>query len=125
MATRVISAVVASGPMDSDFDETAIDSLEQALPELRNFIPPGGSTAAAALHLTRGVCRRAERRVATLGRAEGIVPTVPTYLNWLADMLFVAARYANHAADITDTLWSGQAQPMTAQSPRRLSRSVL
>ena len=42
MATRVISAVVASGPMDSDFDETAIDSLEQALPELRNFIPPGG-----------------------------------------------------------------------------------
>lgn len=72
--------------------ETAIDSLEQALPELRNFILPGGSTAAAAEHLTRGVCRRAERRVATLGRAEGIIPTVPTYLNRLADMLFVAAR---------------------------------
>jgi cob(I)alamin adenosyltransferase len=89
--------------------ETAIDSLEQTLPELRNFILPGGSTAAAALHVARGVCRRAERRVATLGRAEGVVPTVPAYLNRLADMLFVAARYANHAAGIADTIWSGQA----------------
>ena len=89
--------------------ETTIDSLEQTLPELRNFILPGGSTAAAALHVARGACRRAERRVATLSRAEGTVPAVPAYLNRLADMLFVAARYANHTAGITDTVWSGQA----------------
>ncbi|MGO9781161.1 MAG: cob(I)yrinic acid a,c-diamide adenosyltransferase [Streptosporangiaceae bacterium] len=89
--------------------ETAIDSLEQTLPELRNFILPSGTAAAAALHGARGVCRRAERRVATLSRAEGTVSAVPAYLNRLADMLFVAARYANHEAGITDTVWSGQA----------------
>jgi cob(I)alamin adenosyltransferase len=89
--------------------ETAIDSLEQTLPELRNFILPGGSAAAAALHAARAICRRAERRVATLSRAEGTVSAVPAYLNRLGDMLFVAARYANHAAGITDTVWSGQA----------------
>jgi len=89
--------------------ETAIDSLEQTLPELRNFILPGGSAGAAALHVARGVCRRTERRVAALSRAEGTVSAVPAYLNRLADMLFVAARYTNHAAGITDTVWSGQA----------------
>ncbi|HEX2820856.1 MAG TPA: hypothetical protein VHO07_11905 [Streptosporangiaceae bacterium] len=79
------------------------------VPELRNFILPGGSAAAAALHVARGVCRRAERRVATVSRAEGTVAAVPAYLNRLADMLFVAARYANHEAGITDIGWSGQA----------------
>ena len=89
--------------------ETAIDSLEQTLPELRNFILPGGTAAAAALHVARSVCRRAEGRVATLSRAEGTASAVPAYLNRLADMLFVAARYANHAAGIADSVWSGQA----------------
>lgn len=88
--------------------ETAIDSLEQRLPELRNFILPGGCAAAAALHVARGVCRRAERRVATLSRTESVVPEVPAYLNRLADLLFVAARYANHAAGISDAIWSGK-----------------
>ena len=63
-------------PGDQDVTEleTAIDSLEQDLPELRDFILPGGTPAAAALHLARGVCRRAERRVAALSRAEGARP---------------------------------------------------
>src|SRR6266704_6290119 len=58
---------------DSDITalEDAIDSLEPRLPELRNFILPAGTAAAAALHVARGVCRRAEWRVATLNRAEG------------------------------------------------------
>ena len=89
--------------------ETAIDTLEQTLPELRNFILPAGNATAAALHMARGVCRRAERRVATLSRAEGTASAVPAYLNRLADLLFVAARYANHAAGLADTVWSGQA----------------
>jgi cob(I)alamin adenosyltransferase len=54
------------------------------------------------------VCRRAERRVATLNRVEGVVPVVPAYLNRLADLLFVAGRYANHASGIPDAVWSGQ-----------------
>lgn len=88
--------------------EAAIDSLESRLPELRNFILPAGNSAAAALHVARAVCRRAERRVATLSRVEGIVPVVPAYLNRLADLLFVAGRYANYAAGIPDAVWSGQ-----------------
>lgn len=89
--------------------EAAIDALEQRLPELRNFILPGGSPAGAALHVARAACRRAERRVVTLTRAEGTVPVVPAYLNRLGDLLFVAARYANHAAGLADSVWSGQA----------------
>ncbi len=87
--------------------ETAIDSLEQELTELRNFILPGGCAAAAALHVARGTCRRAERRVATLSRSENVIPMVPAYLNRLADLLFVAARYANNATGTADVVWSG------------------
>jgi cob(I)alamin adenosyltransferase len=93
---------------DVDELEAAIDSLEAQLPELRNFILPAGGAAAAALHVARAVCRRAERRVATLNRVEGVVPVVPAYLNRLADLLFVAGRYANHASGIPDAVWSGQ-----------------
>ena len=88
--------------------EAAIDALELELPELRNFILPGGCPAAAALHVARGVCRRAERHVATLSRTGNVIPTVPAYLNRLADLLFVAARYANNAAGIADVIWSAK-----------------
>lgn len=96
---------------DSDVTEmeASIDSLESELPELANFILPGGTTGAAALHVARGTCRRAERRVATLHQAEGVVAVVSAYLNRLADLLFVAARYANYTASVPDVVWSGQA----------------
>jgi cob(I)alamin adenosyltransferase len=90
--------------------ETMIDDLEAGLPELRNFILPGGTAAAAQLHVARAACRRAERCVTTLGRTEGVHPTVPAYLNRLADLLFVAARSANHAAGTPDAIWSGRDQ---------------
>ena len=90
--------------------ETAIDSLEATLPELRNFILPGGSPAAAELHVARGACRRAERRVTTLNRAEGVEPAVSAYLNRLADLLFVAARFANNAEGIADVVWSADTE---------------
>jgi cob(I)alamin adenosyltransferase len=77
--------------------------------ELQNFILPAGTAGAAAVHVARGVCRRAERRVATLKRAEGVVPVVPAYLNRLADLLFVAGRYANNAPGVPDAICSGQA----------------
>lgn len=88
--------------------EGTIDSLELDLPELRNFILPGGSPAAAALHGARATCRRAERRVTSLSRVEHVVPTVPAYLNRLADMLFVAARYANKSSGTPDVILSGK-----------------
>jgi cob(I)alamin adenosyltransferase len=89
--------------------EAAIDGLTSELPELRNFIVPGGTETAARLHLARTICRRAERRVTTLRRAEDVSSDVCAYLNRLADLLFVAARYANHAAGVTDVIWAPRA----------------
>jgi cob(I)alamin adenosyltransferase len=86
--------------------ERAIDRIESALPELANFILPGGTTAAAELHMARAICRRAERRVTTLARAEEVIPLIPAYLNRLGDLLFVAARLTNHAAGVPDVIWS-------------------
>ena len=88
--------------------EATIDALELNLPELRNFILPGGSPAAAALHVARSTCRRAERRVTSLSRVEDVVPVVPAYLNRLSDLLFVAARYANSSAGMPDVVLSGK-----------------
>jgi cob(I)alamin adenosyltransferase len=76
--------------------EGEIDELNAALPPLTSFILPGGTPAAAALHLARTVCRRAEREAVRLVEAgPQVSPAAMRYLNRLSDLLFVAARYAN------------------------------
>ncbi len=85
--------------------EQAIDQLEAELEPLRQFILPGGTPAAAALHLARTVCRRAERRVVTLHRHSTVRPVVIQYLNRLSDLLFVMARVVNHRASVPDVPW--------------------
>lgn len=76
--------------------EREIDALNAQLPELKSFILPGGTEAAAALHLARTVCRRAERETVRLIEAgESVSGPALRYLNRLSDLLFVAARYAN------------------------------
>jgi cob(I)alamin adenosyltransferase len=87
--------------------ERAIDKHEADLPPLKTFILPGGTPPAAALHLARTVCRRAERRVVTLARQPGarISPHAVVYLNRLGDLLFVLARAANHAKGRDDEPW--------------------
>jgi cob(I)alamin adenosyltransferase len=75
------------------------------LPELKAFILPGGTDAAAGLHLARTVCRRAERRTVLLAEHEDIGEFVVRYLNRLSDYLFTAARAANHAAGVSDVPW--------------------
>jgi cob(I)alamin adenosyltransferase len=76
--------------------EGEIDALNGALPELKSFVLPGGTPAAAALHLTRTVCRRAERATVRLMEAgEPVSGPALRYLNRLSDLLFVAARFAN------------------------------
>jgi cob(I)alamin adenosyltransferase len=85
--------------------ERAIDAADAELPALREFILPGGSPKAAALHLARTVCRRAERAVVTLARDGGAAPTILRYLNRLSDLLFVLARAANHQAGRPDVRW--------------------
>jgi cob(I)alamin adenosyltransferase len=85
--------------------EAAIDAWEAELPPLRQFVLPGGTRTAAALHLARCVCRRAERRVVALAAEAEIAPATLAYLNRLSDLLFVAARIANHRAGRAETPW--------------------
>ena len=74
---------------------------DRELPPLRHFVLPGGTRGAAALHLARCVCRRAERRAVALAGASEVTPPVLTYLNRLSDFLFVAARVANRRAGMS------------------------
>lgn len=80
-------------------------AVNATLEPLREFVLPGGSRAAAAAHVARTVCRRAERRLAALACAEPLAPLLLQYLNRLSDLLFVSARALNHYAGGTDVLW--------------------
>lgn len=84
--------------------EQWIDRLEEELPPLRHFIVAGGSPAGAMLHLARTVCRRAERRIVSLG-PDAVNPVVVTYVNRLSDYLFVLARAVNHRAQAAEVEW--------------------
>lgn len=95
----------ALGPAAVARLEAAIDEREAALPALTAFILPGGSRAGALLHLARTVCRRAERAIVTLGRAEQVEPAVLAYVNRLSDLLFVLARTANHRHGSPEERW--------------------
>ncbi len=85
--------------------EAQIDTLEKGLPPLKAFILPGGSPAAAALHLARCVCRRAERLVVALSEQAQVRPLVLKYVNRVSDLLFVLARTVNAEAGVGDTEW--------------------
>lgn len=85
--------------------ERAIDTCEQELETLRSFIIPGGTPKAAALHVARTVCRRAERRVVSLASDVELPPLVVIYLNRLSDLLFMLARVANRRAGAGEVTW--------------------
>ncbi|HXI11271.1 MAG TPA: cob(I)yrinic acid a,c-diamide adenosyltransferase [Thermoanaerobaculia bacterium] len=85
--------------------ENAIDQMETSLAPLKNFILPGGASASASLHVARTVCRRAERRVVSLGDPSDIGGTTIAYLNRLSDYLFVAARFSNQREGVDDVEW--------------------
>ena len=87
--------------------EAAIDEVDRQVPELCSFIRPGGDETAATLQLARTICRRAERRVVTLHRADPVEPLFLRYLNRLADLLFSLARLVNHKAGVPDEPISG------------------
>ncbi|KAF0814224.1 Cob(I)yrinic acid a,c-diamide adenosyltransferase [Andreprevotia sp. IGB-42] len=85
--------------------ETAVETFNAALPSLAEFILPGGSRAAAQLHVARCVCRRAERTLVALDKEEVLAATGIKYLNRLSDLLFVLSRTANRHAGRGDVLW--------------------
>ena len=101
LAPRVTKAVI-----DDDHIvrlEQLIDRLDGELPPLRRFIVAGGTSAGAALHIARTVCRRAERRIVALDPP--IDPILLRYVNRLSDLLFVLARVVNHRGGVTETEW--------------------
>ena len=85
--------------------ETDCDRFNAELPELKSFVLPGGSEAAARLHVARTVCRRAEREALVAAGANTVNPRALVYLNRLSDLLFILARAANAADGHEEPLW--------------------
>jgi len=85
--------------------ENSIDKFEESLPQLTNFVLPGGLSGNSIAHIARCVCRRAERHVVLLNENSPLDPLFLTYLNRLSDWLFVYSRYLSHKAGATEILW--------------------
>ncbi|MCH7875966.1 MAG: cob(I)yrinic acid a,c-diamide adenosyltransferase [Gemmatimonadetes bacterium] len=85
--------------------EETIDQADAELPPLTAFVLPGGAPKAAAFHMARTVCRRAERSVVALNATASVPSIILIYLNRLSDLLFTLARLANHKAGIPDRTW--------------------
>jgi cob(I)alamin adenosyltransferase len=85
--------------------EEKIDQYNSTLPDLKEFILPSGTRAAALCHVSRTVCRRAERCVVRLSRTETVAPLIIQYLNRLSDFLFVLCRILNRQQGVGDVLW--------------------
>ena len=94
---------------DTEALEQAIDQLESGLPELKNFILPGGHPAPAQVHIARCVCRRAERAVVRLAAESPVEPRVVRYLNRLSDYLFVLARAVSQQTGTGEIPWKPRA----------------
>ena len=92
-------------PARVDALESAVEAWNAELEPLKEFILPGGTRAAAAAHLARTICRRAERSVVALGRNDKVGEVVRRYLNRLSDLLFVAGRTLNRHAGQNDVQW--------------------
>jgi len=89
--------------------EREIDQLMAELGPLKNFVLPTGTPAAAALHLARAICRRAEREVVALARREKVPPVALPYLNRLSDLLFAMALYENKERGKSEIYWDSRA----------------
>lgn len=85
--------------------ERVMDEADRELPPLRAFVLPAGTPKAAALHLARTICRRAERSVVRLGHEADIPELFVVYLNRLSDLLFTLARQSNHRDGAGDVTW--------------------
>ncbi len=103
-----VSKVLEKANIDADRVatlETAIDRADEELEGLTAFVLPGGTQKAAAFHVARTVCRRAERSVVALQATQSVLPIIVVYLNRLSDLLFTLARLANSRAGIVDRTW--------------------
>lgn len=112
IGSRLAAATNSNLPplLDSSISrlESEIDAMDALLPELRNFILPGGCELAARLHMARTICRRAERALVDLAASTPVDQITLIYLNRLSDWLFISARSANQSAGLTDLIWKNK-----------------
>jgi cob(I)alamin adenosyltransferase len=94
--------------------DNAIAEYNAELPPLKEFILPGGSRAAALMHVVRTVARRAERSLVALGAEEEVSATVLQYINRLSDLSFILARHFNRHAGVADVCWTREPVAVTA-----------
>ena len=90
---------------DIELLEREMDRMNESLPELRNFILPGGSQVSSVCHVARTVCRRAERRIVELADSHDVDAILIKYVNRLSDYLFVLSRYLNMTQKSPEILW--------------------
>jgi cob(I)alamin adenosyltransferase len=97
-----------SAIFDADIErlENILDSYNEDLPPLKDFILPGGGMAAAQCHLARTICRRAEREIVTLSHHDAVRPEAIRYLNRLSDLLFVLSRVLARRSGHGEVLWN-------------------
>jgi cob(I)alamin adenosyltransferase len=111
-----IPNTIAVSADDVEFLEQQLDALNADLPPLKDFVLPGGNAAAAACHMARTICRRAERRVVTLAGKADVNSDSIHYLNRLSDLLFVVARLLNIDSGDAEVLWTGSARNSEAEA---------
>ena len=90
---------------DVKYIESHIDSMNNELPELKNFIIPGGHKISSYSHVCRSICRRAERRISELNNEQSVDPNILSYINRLSDFFFVLSRYLMYSDKIEETRW--------------------
>ena len=90
---------------DVKYIESHIDSMNNELPELKNFIIPGGHKISSYSHVCRSICRRAERRISELNNEQSVDPIILSYINRLSDFFFVLSRYLMYSDKIEETRW--------------------
>ncbi len=86
--------------------EDEIDGMTEQMPELKNFILPGGGKVGASLQYARTISRRAERKLVSLHKAEGVEKEILQYINRLSDLLFTLSRFANYVEKKKEIIWS-------------------
>ncbi|MFA9389937.1 MAG: cob(I)yrinic acid a,c-diamide adenosyltransferase [Prolixibacteraceae bacterium] len=110
LATDASQSTLKNRFMCSDADisvlEKEVDRMQVLLPELKNFILPGGSISAGYTHVARTVCRRSERRISSINKQEEIQKNVLIFINRLSDYLFVLARFINFKQGNVESIWN-------------------
>ena len=100
-----ISEKVKIEKKDVEYIELEIDRLNEYLPELKNFIIPGGHKTSSYSHVCRSICRRAERKISELNKNSSVDPNILAYVNRLSDFFFVLSRFLKYSDNVSESHW--------------------